>query len=595
MFILGKSPEPQSVRMSVDTRHSSHLFDPELFSQAKEKSTPYIRVSQAKVRGGIIPHHLVASPLISGFFQGIQTQPVDTIILLSPNHHGIGPHDIVTSERGWSTIFGNLDVNKDTVKQLQKNGLVQVYEEVFDTEHGIYGITPFIKQAFPTATIVPLVVRGGITKDTAYALAEEIAALSDESTLVLVSSDFSHYLPSEEADSHDKNTIAALTVFDTGAVWAFDDTTDSDSPHSLYILLRVMEKLDATHMDLIANTNSAKITGHPEEQRTTSYVTAYFTKKTAKTEIPTMYTYEDPTRISKIKPDSSQFSIIATGDVIPARSVNALVVNANDFVLPFKQTAGFLHTADTVFINLESPLVAGCKTTTEGMSFCGDQRFIQGLTYAGVSVASIANNHAGNYGIDGVRQTVQLLRENRILVTGNGEAAVQTVKGKRIGFLGYNTIGHKEEGIAWADPVVLDREIRSLRRNVDVLVVAFHWGVEYVSTPNSAQIDLAHAAVDAGADLVIGNHPHWVQGVEQYKGKFITYAHGNYIFDQMWSQETREGVLGRYTFTGTTLTDVNFFPIIIDSYGVARFASPSESGRILDRMNTSTEQIKRSR
>ena len=102
---------------------------------------------------------------------------------------------------------------------------------------------------------------------------------------------------------------------------------------------------------------------------------------------------------------------------------------------------------------------------------------------------------------------------------------------------------------------------------------------------------MAHTAIDAGADLIIGNHPHWVQGVEEYKGKYITYAHGNYVFDQMWSQETREGVLGKYTFNNKQLINIEFIPIIIENYSQPRFATETEANNILQRMKESSSEI----
>ena len=91
-------------------------------------------------------------------------------------------------------------------------------------------------------------------------------------------------------------------------------------------------------------------------------------------------------------------------------------------------------------------------------------------------------------------------------------------------------------------------DIQALKRQVDFVIVAFHWGIEYTALPTQEQRGIAHQAIDAGADLILGNHPHWVQATEKYQGKYITYAHGNFVFDQMWSQETREGVVGKYTF-----------------------------------------------
>ena len=306
----------------------------------------------------------------------------------------------------------------------------------------------------------------------------------------------------------------------------------------------------------------------------------------------TIFKYIDPE--TQVKNNNLlEYTIIATGDVIPARSVNAKLVALNNFNYPFQKTMSFLKSADAVFINLESPLISKCKPTVEGMSFCGDEKDVQGLVYAGVTVASIANNHAGNYGLDGVNETVSLLKKNNISVAGNIDPAIITIKDKKFGFLGYNDIGSKEAGIAWADISYIQKDVKDLKKQVDFVIVTFHWGIEYTLVPNRRQVDLSHSTIDAGADLIIGNHPHWVQGIEEYKGKYITYAHGNYVFDQMWSQETREGVLGKYTFNKEGLKSIYFFPIIIDDYSQPRFATEKEANKILARMQESTKKLQK--
>lgn len=306
-------------------------------------------------------------------------------------------------------------------------------------------------------------------------------------------------------------------------------------------------------------------------------------------ELESLFHYHDPLKAQTEQSD--EITIIATGDVIPARSVNSKMVTLHDFTYPFVKTALFLKKADAVFINLESPFVSGCQPTLEGMVFCGDERSVDGLSYAGVSVASVANNHAGNYGVEGMKNTVRLLSSKNIKITGLGEPAILQIKDKTFGFLGFNDIGIGGAGIAQADPKQITLEVSTLRHQVDFVIVTFHWGIEYQSDPTERQRFLAHAAIDAGADLIIGNHPHWVQGVEQYKGKFITYAHGNYVFDQMWSQETREGVIGQYTFDRNGLKNVAFFPVIIDDYSQPRFATEVEGLNILNRMKTSSEKL----
>lgn len=285
-------------------------------------------------------------------------------------------------------------------------------------------------------------------------------------------------------------------------------------------------------------------------------------------------------------------TIIATGDVIPARTTNWQMVQKNNFKYPFERTADLLQSADLTLVNLESPLVKGCQPTNQGLTFCGDQRFVEGLTYAGVDVANLANNHSDNYGAESIAQTVELLTASGIDVVGIDNSLVEDLRGIRFGFLAYNGVGLR------FDREAIRRDITTLRPRVDVLIVAMHWGKEYVSvpdaTPNIADDDprqIGHLVIDAGADIVIGNHPHWVQGLEFYKGKLITYAHGNFIFDQEWSRETKEGVVGKYTFYESRLIDVEFTPVLIEDYAQPRFPPEVEGRAILERMEEASRKM----
>jgi Bacterial capsule synthesis protein PGA_cap len=322
------------------------------------------------------------------------------------------------------------------------------------------------------------------------------------------------------------------------------------------------------------------------------------------TPIPTPTPTPPPLALSSIfgaeKPDLSEFDpsqlrvLIATGDVIPAREVNYQTLLHHDFLYPWRQTADYLKTGDLLFINLETPLITGCPIVRSGFKFCGDARSIAGLDYAGVSVANLSNNHLTNYGPAGTNATEILLAKHNIAVCGLGNYAIKDVRGLKFAFLGFNGVG------AHIDRAELKHEIDLVRPMADVVVVQFHWGKEYELIPKSAPglapddpRVIGHLAIDDGADLVIGNHPHWVQPVEIYNGKLITYAHGNFIFDQMWSQETREGVVGSYTFYGNRLVRVDFRPLLIQNYAqpVWLDESSGEGKAILDRMASASAQI----
>lgn len=283
-------------------------------------------------------------------------------------------------------------------------------------------------------------------------------------------------------------------------------------------------------------------------------------------------------------------TVLATGDVLPARSVNQKTTSMQDFTWPFAQTADFLKTADITMINLETPLVPNCPVRTDGMVFCGDQRNIAGLKLAGIDVVNYANNHAGNAGKEGVVQTNNLLTQQGFLVTGIQQPVYQTVKGIKFAYLGYNDV-EKYGFVADVEDQRITNEVTEARKNADIVIVQFHWGEEYRYQPTARQKELGHRVIDLGADLVIGNHPHWIEPVEWYKDKLIMYSHGNFVFDQMWSEETRQGVVGRYVFQGKNLVDVSFFPVYIENYGQPRWMAGTEKEKILNILKTESEKL----
>ncbi|MEO8581253.1 MAG: CapA family protein [Patescibacteria group bacterium] len=282
-------------------------------------------------------------------------------------------------------------------------------------------------------------------------------------------------------------------------------------------------------------------------------------------------------------------TVLMTGDVLPARSVNQKTTSLNNFEWPFEKTAEVLKSADITMINLETPLVDSCPIRTDGMVFCGDQKNVQGLLFAGIDVVNFANNHAGNAGKQGVIDTNQLLNQNGFLVTGIQQPVFKIVKGVKFAFLGYNDV-EKYGFVADVDDQRMQTEIAAAKQNADVVIVQFHWGEEYRYQPTGRQKELAHRVIDLGADLVVGNHPHWIEPVEWYKEKLITYSHGNFVFDQMWSTETRQGIVGKYTFQGRNLVDVAFFPIWIENYGQPRWMEGKEKQKILDLLKKESEK-----
>lgn len=264
-------------------------------------------------------------------------------------------------------------------------------------------------------------------------------------------------------------------------------------------------------------------------------------------------------------PQPAPIDLLATGDVLTARSVNARMVRDNNFQWPYEHIADHLRGADITLINLETPLVEPCPVRHDGMVFCGDVRNAQALADAGVDVVGIANNHAGNQGQAGVDQTVRALEAAGLTVIGVEQPKILEKNGRRVAFLAYNDVD-RQVGIAHTDPERMTPEIAEARQQANVVIVSVHWGNEYTHTPTRRQRELAAWLAEQGVDIVVGNHAHWVQPTEWVGDTLVTFANGNTVFDQMWSEETRLGQLTRYTLDGDR-TSYTHVPLTIYDYG----------------------------
>ncbi len=273
-------------------------------------------------------------------------------------------------------------------------------------------------------------------------------------------------------------------------------------------------------------------------------------------------------------------TIMATGDVMLGRSVNYMTLKNKDFEWPYKNMKTFLNNADLTFINLETPITEKCKVTNEGMMFCADKNHAKELSNQGIDLVSLANNHTLNHGRSGLNQTIQYLTDSNIGYTGVQNIYYKTINNTKFAFLGYDGI-ECYEPLSCIDKSKIKKDIQTAKNNSDVVIIMYHWGTEYTHNPTSQQIDIAHYSIDNGADLILGNHPHWYQPVEIYKNKLIMYSHGNLIFDQMWSEKTKEGIVGKYKFMNNQLADVEFIPIYIENYGQPKIPPKTKYNNII--------------
>lgn len=263
---------------------------------------------------------------------------------------------------------------------------------------------------------------------------------------------------------------------------------------------------------------------------------------------------------------SDSFSVVFTGDVMLGRSVNTQMHKRQDFHWPFRKISTILKDADIAVINLESPFNRNCPLTDTGMSFCASPSAVDGLVYSGVDIANLANNHIGNQGRAGFEFTKSLLSSRNITPIGLGTHHTVEIHGVKLAFLGFSDIGPVYGGVSSATPENIKSQISLAKSQSDIVLTTFHWGNEY-SRHSKRQENLAHLAIDSGADVVVGHHPHWIQAIEVYKDKPIYYSLGNLVFDQMWSDPTRRGLILRLNFSGKVLQSHETFPIKIFNYG----------------------------
>lgn len=253
------------------------------------------------------------------------------------------------------------------------------------------------------------------------------------------------------------------------------------------------------------------------------------------------------------KDSTTQVKVFLFGDVNLGRTVGQELLRGNlDF--PFKFVKDTLARADIVFANLESQLSDQSGETQHpqyNLIFCGPPMGAKALRQANVSVVSTANNHAYDYGMKGLKETIGNLKGEGIYCTGTSEDSVSSFSpaiiernGIRVGFLAYtqfvNLKGKWSGRISLYDFERAQREIADIRTKVDFIIASYHGGVEYVDKPNKTTLRQLQGLADAGADIVVGHHPHYPQGVEQYNNKLIFYSLGNFVFSQPqyeWTQK----------------------------------------------------------
>ncbi|NIR52038.1 CapA family protein [candidate division KSB1 bacterium] len=270
-------------------------------------------------------------------------------------------------------------------------------------------------------------------------------------------------------------------------------------------------------------------------------------------------------------------SVVAVGDVMLGSWIEPhLKYNGPSY--PFEKTVAYLKSADLATANLEAPFTVDGEPFPKKYNFKVPPEYAAGLRGAGFDVVTLANNHMLDFGEQGLSSTLETLDNLGVKYSGAGrnlheahQPAILEVGQKTAAFFGYSMTFPKEfyakedsSGTAYPEPELMTANLEAWENAVDFTVVSFHWSAEKLEIPKEYQIYFAHLAIDSGADLVLGHHPHVLQGLELYKNRLIAYSLGNFAFGS-YSPHAVDSIILRAYLNDEGLLYAHCIPINVDN------------------------------
>lgn len=305
-------------------------------------------------------------------------------------------------------------------------------------------------------------------------------------------------------------------------------------------------------------------------------------------------------------------TLLFTGVIVPGRCVQAAIDASGNPDAPYEEVSTLINQADLAVGTLNAtisdyPPRTGCVPT---YVLVGGSANADALARAGFDVMSVATNHIKNCGLTNCGDraffdTLDNLRRVGIAPVGAGsdhaeamQPVVVTVNGTRFGIVSLGQIepmafaSEERPGIAILNKENLEAAIAQARRVSDVVIAMPHWGPEDVAIPNWLQRNLAQQLVDAGADLVVGNHTHVVQAIQEIDGVPVFYGLGNFVFDQTWADDHQQGVILLVKFQGKEYLGYELIPTHVDGDGRVHIAGEDEASQILEHIESASRLIK---
>jgi len=299
-------------------------------------------------------------------------------------------------------------------------------------------------------------------------------------------------------------------------------------------------------------------------------------------------------------------TLIFTGDILPTRWVSKRAHENNDMSYPFRKTYELTSSADYTIGDLECPFAETGPYQELGTVFRGDPELIEGLTLAGIDVVNLANNHLGDSQQAGMKFTFDLLKKNNIGFFGAGinqieshKPYIKEVNGIKIAILGYadqdfTPISYESDdiyaGLNLMNIEKMKEDVKNAKQQADFVIVSMHAGTEYTYDPDPDQIKFAHQAIEAGANMIYGHHPHVVQAIEVFEGKPIFYSLGNFAMDQI-EENTRQGYLLQIKLIYNKISNIKLIPYHIYDWSQPDLVEGDEYGKILNDILSASQKL----
>ena len=517
----------------------------------------------------IAPHHLVAVDLIDEIFAKVaranEDIKIERIILISPNHFNMGDGWINVADQNWNPDNGIIEADKETIRKIKELKLGRVDNNSFEKEHGIKNELPFVKKYFPNVPVIPITIRDGFPREKSEELAKFFAESVEGNSLMILSSDFSHYLDKNISNLHDKKAISEINNFNYENIY----NLDTDCVSGLYLTMKFAQLKNYNNFQLINNSNSSEIYGHNFIGENTSYVTGYFSNKTSEKNRTTV-------------------DILFAGDLMLDR-YNRTVIAKRGVEYFTKDFNRIFWGQDLNILNLEGPVTdnqsVSIDTEMENpmhFKFTFDKNSTKNFfAYNRINVVNLGNNHILNFGEDGAQETVDFLKENKMDYFGSpldekSSYIEKNINGLKIALVNYNRF-YK----LGSDNTV--NKIKEAKKKNDAVIVYTHWGNEYELMPSESQKNIAHNFIDSGADLIIGSHPHVVQPIEIYKNKAIFYSLGNFVFDQYFSQDVKDELIVTASFSKDKIEFI-LTPLFKNENGSLSLGDENKRKQLLERL-----------